>query len=485
MAPNPDHPNPIDFQNLRNSEFHYRYVIPSRHLYILAGPEMSRVAREAAQAFGKKLVELREIGELREVRLCPFDIVLVDAAKLPDTLPDWIDDRQWHEQRINANFFIHSGKPAAGLELHCIEVHPHADVCRRFLKDVFEHNEFLRRSMYYKDLQGLSFYGLIVPYYSGVAVGSLLTLSMAVFWSSWLCGPVFGAVAAFLNIVATPYLLHAIVSPLPNEKTPSTTTTNSKLWIFSTGVLTLVAATWQLGLLFVVVILFLSFVLYIRIMHETIDQEERQFARFVFEGDWDGYIDGSSDARKSGYAGTLFRNVIAGEFRNLTRPSAACLKRIFISHRNDTAGRQLSRDLYRQMEALELSPYIDFLHLRGGSLFRAQLAEAFNACGVFVSVLTQTEKVDWMRRELEFAYLKTKGFGYPLVIAIEAGLTLEQLGELTQSTLIPEMSESPRVIRRNLSSSDPHSTKGLAVEILSDMTRWIRSMSEEKNNERT
>ena len=117
--------------------------------------------------------------------------------------------------------------------------------------------------------------------------------------------------------------------------------------------------------------------------------------------------------------------------QNVYRPENPILcMQAFISHRNNTLGKELSVSIKDELDTLGIKSYIDFLDIQGGFEFRDELSRGFRNSNILICILTEmssVEEKEWLQRELKASSVRSLHSGLPIIIVIEASETLKSL----------------------------------------------------------
>lgn len=102
---------------------------------------------------------------------------------------------------------------------------------------------------------------------------------------------------------------------------------------------------------------------------------------------------------------------------------------VFISHRNDGGpGQEASELLFRELRGLaEVVPFLDYLGVGENVRWRHDIGEALSQTGIFVCVLTSSDRDYWVERELECALWMKEIYGTPEVTVLEVDRDLSSL----------------------------------------------------------
>lgn len=126
---------------------------------------------------------------------------------------------------------------------------------------------------------------------------------------------------------------------------------------------------------------------------------------------------------------------------------------VFISHRNDPRGIELSRLLFEQLQQRGLlRPFLDLEHLREGQ-WRTTLGDALDRCGIFVAILTDLTQKDWVQRELEGALTLAVLYGSPHIYVVEVDYSLDDLHLDPVLASRVQLAEIPRISPQQFASS--------------------------------
>lgn len=126
---------------------------------------------------------------------------------------------------------------------------------------------------------------------------------------------------------------------------------------------------------------------------------------------------------------------------------------VFISHRNDPRGIELSRLLFEQLQQRGLlRPFLDLEHLREGH-WRTTLGDALDRCGIFVAILTDLSQKDWVQRELEGALTLAVLYGSPHVYVVEVDYSLDDLHLDPVLSSRVQLAEIPRISPQQFASN--------------------------------